>query len=103
MTTLVVAPTYYAPTAGQQTVSFFLTSYQSQPVTVRLTVTNLASRSVLRTKTVTGVAPGMASISWDGRADNGMWVAAGRYSLDLLVTDAIGNSASAQTLTIVDY
>jgi parallel beta-helix repeat protein len=100
---LVVAPTYYRPPVVQQAVSFFLTSYQSQPVTVRLTVTNLASRSVLRTKTVTGVVPGMASISWDGRADNGMWVAAGRYSLDLLVTDAIGNSANAQTLTVVDY
>jgi flagellar hook assembly protein FlgD len=103
VTSLTVTPNYYGPTAGQQTVSFFLASFQSQPVTVRLTATNLASRSVLRTKTVTGVAPGMASISWDGRGDDGTWVAPGRYALDLFVTDALGNSATAQTLTVVGY
>jgi hypothetical protein len=43
------------------------------------------------------------TLTWDGRADNGMWVAPGVYIVTATAIDAIGNRVSEQILTNVAY
>ena len=97
-------PPFYAPAVGLQQVSFDLTStFAGQPVSVSLTFLNQTSGSVLRTVTQSGLLPGHVSIPWDGRADNGDWVAPGVYVVTATLSDSIGNQVSRQILTNVSY
>lgn len=98
-----VTPAFYGPAIGQQIVSFNLTTYQNQPATVQVTFRNQASGSVLRTITRTDQAVGAVSVTWDGLADNGMWVAPGVYIVTAGATDAIGNTVTQQILTNIVY
>ena len=99
----VVTPPFYGPAFGSQTVALDIASYQSQPVTVSVAYRNQASGSILRTITQTGMTPGHVVLTWDGRSDDGQWVAPGIYIVTATVTDAIGNSVSQQILTQVSY
>lgn len=103
LTNLRVAPAFHNPSAGPQTISFNLTSFQNQAVSATLSIMNLETRSVLRTLARTGQAPGLVTFSWDGRADNGMWVAPGRYAVTAAVSDGLGNQDNSQILTMVRY
>lgn len=59
---------------------------------VELTVTNLQSGAVMRRQFVAGVAAGNGhTISWDGRAENGLFADKGDYRLTLRATDSVGN------------
>ncbi|HEY2092418.1 MAG TPA: FlgD immunoglobulin-like domain containing protein [Thermoanaerobaculia bacterium] len=98
----VTAP-YYGPAFGTQTVGFDLTTYQSQVATIQVTFKNQSTGSILRTVTQQGQAAGHVTITWDGRADNGMWVAPGVYIVTVSATDAIGNTATGQILTNIWY
>ena len=98
-----VMPPISSPGNGSQTVAFDLTTYQNSSVGVVIEFMNLDSRSVLRTITLGNQAAGHITASWDGRADNGMFVAPGRYAVTVTVTDSRDNNASGQILTTVQY
>ena len=48
-------------------------------------------------------AKGISIVPWDGKADNGMWVAPGTYTVTVTVTDAVGNQVKGQILSTVQY
>ncbi len=100
---ITVNPPRYRPGTGNQTVSFTLTTYQNQNVDVAITYENLETHSVLRTINSTGVSPGTVNIAWDGKADNGMWVAPGTYLVTARVSDSIGNQVRSQILATIRY
>ncbi len=78
-------------------------TYQNQPAQVSVTFFNQTSLSTLRTITGTLGGSGHLTIPWDGRADNGMLVAPGRYTVTVLVTDARGTQIRGQILTTIQY
>jgi flagellar hook assembly protein FlgD len=103
VTNLKVTPPVVSPASGGSTVSLDVTSYQSKPVAVTVTFQNQASLSTLRTISVSGQAPGHVAIPWDGRADNGMLVAPGFYTVTATVVDSLGNQVKSQILTSILY
>ena len=80
-----------------------VSTYQNQTFAVSVAFRNQASGSVLRTISQAGLAPGYVALTWDGRSDDGQWVAPGVYIVIATVTDGIGNSVSQQILTNVSY
>ncbi len=103
VTNLKVTPPVFGPASGGSTVSLDVTSYQSQPVAVTVTFQNQASLSTLRTISLSGQVPGHVAIPWDGRADNGMLVAPGFYTVTATVVDSVGNQVKSQILTNILY
>jgi flagellar hook assembly protein FlgD len=103
VTNVQVTRPFYGPANGTQTVSFNLSTYQSQTATIAVAFKNLSTNSVLRRVTLSNQAPGPVTVNWDGHADNGMWVAPGFYAVTVTATDSIGNSASGQILTTIAY
>lgn len=103
LSNLAVEPPNYNPGLGSQVVSLDVSSYQNQPVTVSIAFFNQQSQSVLRTVAANGRNAGHVTVSWDGRADNGMWVAPGAYTLTVTASDGIGNAVSRNTLTMIAY
>ena len=103
VTNLKVTPPVFGPGSGGSTVSLDVTSYQTNPVTVTVTFQNQASLSTLRTISLSGQAPGHVAIPWDGRADNGMLVAPGSYTVTATVVDSVGNQVKSQILTNILY
>ncbi len=98
-----VSPSFYAPHKGTQNVFFVFTSFQNQPVNITVKFTNQASLSTLRTINMNSVSPGTMNISWDGKADNGMWVSPDKYTVTVTITDSMGNITVDQILTTVRY
>jgi flagellar hook assembly protein FlgD len=96
-------PAMFGPTVGTEQIAFDLSTFQSQSVPVTITVINHASLSVLRSITLTNQAPGHVTASWDGRADNGLFVVPGHYTITVSTTDSYGNQAQGQALTTVQY
>jgi flagellar hook assembly protein FlgD len=103
LTNLHVTPALYGPATGTQTIAFHLTTFQNQAADVTVTLLNQASHSLLRTLTALNRPAGDIALTWDGRADNGMWVAPGAYTVTVTTTDPIGNVARAQILTTIQY
>ena len=103
VTNLKVTPPVFGPASGGSTVSLDVTSYQSNPVAVTVTFQNQASLSTLRTISLSGQAPGHVAVPWDGRADNGMLVAPGFYTVTATVVDSVGNQVRSQILTNILY
>jgi len=103
LTNVRVTPPVFGPTLGNQNITLTLSTYQSQAVSVTVSILNQASLSVLRTITVPTQGPGNATIPWDGRADNGMLVAPGFYTITVTVTDSLGNTVTGRALTTVQY
>ena len=96
-----VNPPALAPLVTMTTVSFDLTTYQNQPADITVTFLNQSSLSTLRTITLQTQAPGHITVLWDGRADNGMFVALGFYTITVIATDGIGNQVQGQILATV--
>jgi flagellar hook assembly protein FlgD len=98
-----ITPNLFSPFKLNQNLSITFSTYQSQTVTITTSFRNVQSLSVLRTIVLNGVAPGQANISWNGRADNGMWVSPGVYLATVTIQDPLGNSVSRQLLTTLKY
>ena len=98
-----VTPPVFGPAVGTQTVEFDLTTYQSQPADITVSLVNLSTISTLRTIAAPAQAAGHRSITWDGRADNGMLLAPGYYDVIVTATDAQGNVVKNDILTTIKY
>jgi hypothetical protein len=103
VTIVTVTPAAYGPAVGTQTVAFDLAAFQNRVASVTVTFLNQASLSVLRTIALTNQLPGHKTVTWDGRADNGMWVAPGFYTVTVKATDSLGNQVQGQILTTIQY
>jgi flagellar hook assembly protein FlgD len=102
---LQVTPTpIFRPVDGAtRTVSFTLSTFNNMSVSYKVEFLNQDSVSVLRTISVASGPPGAKSVVWDGKADNGMFVAQGYYTITVTATDAINNVVTSQILTNVQY
>ncbi|HET8798499.1 MAG TPA: FlgD immunoglobulin-like domain containing protein, partial [Thermoanaerobaculia bacterium] len=98
-----VTPAVFGPASGQQTVELDLSTFQSRPVRLTVELFNLATKAVLRTIEAPAQAAGHVVIPWDGRADNGLFLAAGRYRVLVRASDETGNVAEAGILTTIQY
>lgn len=96
-------PPIFSPATGPEKITFDLTTYAVEPVDVTVVFRNQDSLSDLRTIVAPGTLAGPVSIEWDGRADNGMLVAPGRYTITVTATDSRGNVARGQILARVQY
>lgn len=103
VTNVTVTPPMFGPAVGAQTVAFDLASYQSQATDVTVSFLNQSSLSTLRTISLPAQPAGHRTMTWDGRAENGMWVAPGFYTVSVTATDSIGNQATGQILTTIIY
>jgi parallel beta-helix repeat protein len=103
LTAVTTTPSMFSPAVGPQTIAFDLATYQSQSSSAQLTFRNVSSGSTLRTITLANQSAGHITVSWDGRADNGMWVAAGNYMVTIAITDPIGNVIAGQLAIVVQY
>jgi flagellar hook assembly protein FlgD len=72
-------------------------------VTVKGEFRNLTSNSILRTVTTASQSAGTVTLTWDGRADNGAWVAPALYEATITVVDSAGGSTVLKPLITVRY
>ena len=98
-----VSPTIFSPNSGTQTLTFTLAMLQNQSANLTVSFINQSSLSALRTIQLPNQAPGNVSVTWDGRAGNGMLVAPGYYTINVNATDSLGNQTLGQVLTTVRY
>jgi flagellar hook assembly protein FlgD len=90
---------YFSPVAGTagNALTYQVTLSFAPPRTATLTaqVRNLESHSILRTVTGTASTATTQSIAWDGRADNGDFVAPGEYEIIITASDQYGSTSTA--------
>ncbi len=84
-------------------VSFDVATFQSRSVTTSCQFRNTGSGSVLRTITLTAQPAGHLTVHWNGRADNGDWVAPDVYEIILTTADSAGSAATVRPLVTVRY
>jgi len=94
-------PSVIASGATAAAVSFDLTTHGETAASVTVAFVNQSSRSALKRIELPAQRPGRVSLQWDGRADNGAWVAPGSYTIDVVATDTIGNRAQGQIFVTV--
>lgn len=97
---LMLSPGYGA----SQTFKFDVDAYGSRTVTITAEfLESSPSHTVLRTVTTAGAGDGTHSVIWDGRADNGAFVAPGVYIVRITATDSGGSKARTMAMTTVRY
>lgn len=84
-------------------VSFDVATFQSRSVTATCQFRNTGSGSILRTITLAAQSAGHLTVHWNGRADNGDWVAPNVYEIILTMTDSAGIAATVRPLVTVRY
>jgi flagellar hook assembly protein FlgD len=89
--------------AGGQTFTVTIVRGTPRAVTLTAQFRNLASGSILRTVTTSASTAAQQTVSWDGKANNGDWVAPGQYEVTITATDTTGSSSSIRPLVIVKY
>lgn len=83
-------PSFLSPDDPIATVTYSL----NELADVELTVTNLQTGVVIRRLLQTGVPPGTGHVlTWDGRAENGLFADKGDYRLTLRAVDSAGNAS----------
>jgi flagellar hook assembly protein FlgD len=103
VTGVTVTPPVFGPATGTQTVAFTLSTYQNQAAVVTVSFLNQDSLSILRTINLGSQSVGGGTAVWDGKADNGVLVAPGAYLVTVTASDSIGNIATGQIMTTVQY
>jgi len=109
MTNLSITPILFNPAssplplAGQQFGVTVTTANASWTVSLKAEFRNRSSGTILRTVTTSSAPAGTQTITWDGRADNGAFVAPGIYDVTLTAIDAIGGTAVLKPVVIVRY
>jgi flagellar hook assembly protein FlgD len=88
---------------GGVDVSFDAATSQSRTVAATCQFRNMTSFSILRTMALTAQPPGHLTFHWDGRADNGDWVAPAVYEITLTITDSAGSTTTVRPLVTVRY
>ena len=99
-----IDPNYFDPATGNflspQTpparISYTLTKQSS----VTLQVYRSGTNRLVRTINQTNVPAGTATINWDGKNQNGIFVEKGDYHLALRATDAAGNQSIVRYLLV---
>jgi flagellar hook assembly protein FlgD len=106
ITAVSFAPLIFNPAAATpagQAYQVSLSSPVSRSIGVTAQFRNVASNSILRTITTALSTAAQQSINWDGRADNGDWVAPGLYEVIITATDSAGSKSVIRPLTTVRY
>jgi len=94
------APT---PLANGEVITIVAASPLSRQLSVTAQFRNSTSGSILRTIATPFQGGGSFQISWDGRADNGAWVAPGIYEVIITATDSAGSATVLKPLITVRY
>lgn len=100
-----VTPPLFGPAVGTQVVAFDLATFTGETASVTVTWANQASRSILRTMTASNISPGTGVHlpPFDGRADNGMLVAPGFYTVTVTAVSSRGERATGEIATTIEY
>jgi flagellar hook assembly protein FlgD len=99
----VSSPIFNPASTSGETFTMTVATFQSRAVTIQGQFRNLTSGSVLRTVTTAAQPAGQVVLTWNGRADNGAWVAPGSYEVTVTVTDSAGSSTVLKPLIAVRY
>jgi flagellar hook assembly protein FlgD len=99
----IFSPATATATSAGLDVSFDVTSFQSRSVATTCQFRNTSSGSILRTITLAAQPAGHLTVHWNGRADNGDWVAPAVYEIILTTTDSAGNATTVRPLVTVQY
>jgi flagellar hook assembly protein FlgD len=98
-----VSPMFNPAAASGLDVSFDATTFQSRNLSTTCQFRNTGSGSILRTVTLAAQPAGHLTVHWNGRADNGDWVAPDVYEIILTATDSAGSTATVRPVVIVRY
>jgi flagellar hook assembly protein FlgD len=99
----IFSPATATSTSAGLDVSFDVTTFQSRSVATTCQFRNTTSGSTLRTITLAAQPAGHLTVHWNGRADNGDWVAPAVYEIILTTTDSAGSAATVRPLVTVQY
>jgi flagellar hook assembly protein FlgD len=92
-----------SPLTNGEVITIVATSPLSRQLSVTAQFRNSTSGSILRTIATPLQSGGSFAISWDGRADNGAWVAPGIYEVIITTTDSAGSATVLRPLLTVRY
>ena len=91
------------PLAGQEFRVSVAIASAATTASLKAEFRNRASGSILRTIIKPSAPAGSQAIVWDGRADNGAFVAPGIYDVTLTAIDSLGGTAVLKPAVIVRY
>jgi flagellar hook assembly protein FlgD len=101
---LSITPLIFNPAGPTSlTIQLNASTYQARTLTAKAAFRNVMSLSVLRTVPIASQGSGQIVLTWNGRAENGAWVAPGLYEVTITVTDSAGGSATLKPLITVRY
>jgi flagellar hook assembly protein FlgD len=103
---LTITPILFNPgssTSAGQELRATVTTANGWTASLKAEFRNRSSGSILRTMTTAPLPAGSQAVVWDGRADNGVFVAPGIYDVTLTAIDAIGGTAVLKPVVIVRY
>ncbi|HEX7138631.1 MAG TPA: FlgD immunoglobulin-like domain containing protein [Vicinamibacterales bacterium] len=92
-----------SPLANGEVITVNATSPLSRQISVTAQFRNTWSGSILRTVTTPPQSGGAITVGWDGRADNGAWVAPGLYEVIITAADSAGSSMILKPVMTVRY
>jgi len=84
-------------------VTLAVTTVLSRPFVLTARFRNTTSNSVLRLITLPSQPAGQVVLHWNGRADNGEWVAPDLYEILITLTDSAGSITTVRPLVTVRY
>ena len=95
-------PPLWHPASGT-TVSFDLTVSTGLAASMELYLMRQATGDRLLTWSDSALTTGHVTVPLDGRAQNALWLAEGPYTIEIVVTDTIGNVVRGNAVMTVRY